>query len=120
MEGGGEDGEEKKEGEGEEEKKEDAPAMQINNPHKYDDDATDYKGFANVPALLLRQATVSPYFGDMVKAALVNWEFNQGTSGEPSSKDYLGAAGLITAGLATAETAEKEVWFSGFVGDDDF
>lgn len=62
-------------GDGEEEKKEEGGegdamgmGMMMENPHKYDDDSADYKGWANVPALFLRQATVNSYWGDLVKA----------------------------------------------------
>lgn len=61
------------EGGDEEEKKEEggdamAGMMGMDNPHKYDDDSADYKGWANVPGLFLRQATVNSYWGDLVKA----------------------------------------------------
>lgn len=93
--------------------------MEKSDPHKYDDDGGSYDGWANVPALFIRQATVNPYWGDLVKAQLVQWEFNQGGK-EPSGKEWLGAAGLITSALATAAGEEKEVWLSGHVGADDF
>lgn len=42
----------------------------------YEGDATDYKGFGNLPTLLLALSVKHPFFGDVVKAQLINWEFN--------------------------------------------
>lgn len=88
-------------------------------PHQYEGDETDYSGFANVPALFLAQATVNPYWGDLVKAQVVEWEFNHGGK-EPKGKEWLGAAGLIASALSSATKESKEVWFSGHLGEEDF
>jgi hypothetical protein len=45
-------------------------------PDFYLADSARYDGFANLPALLLRCCTVYPYFGDLVKSALIHFEFN--------------------------------------------
>jgi hypothetical protein len=44
-------------------------------PDLYAGDSEDYSGWANLPKLLLQQATVNPYFGDLVKADTIHFEF---------------------------------------------
>jgi hypothetical protein len=87
----------------------------------YDGDATDYKGFGNLPTLLLALSVKHPFFGDVVKAQLINWEFNY-ESDKPSELQFLAAVGLMDAGVELAEAAgtATKVFFSGFAGEDDF
>jgi hypothetical protein len=87
----------------------------------YEGDATDYKGFGNLPTLLLALSVKHPFFGDVVKAQLINWEFNF-ESNKPSEKQFLAAVGLMDAGVELAEASgeAKKVFFSGFAGEDDF
>jgi len=115
--------EEKKEGEeapaemegGEEGAAEGEAAPMMAAEDLYKDDSAAYDGWANFPALLLRNCIVNPYFGDLVKANLIAWEFNYGNS-EPK-KDFTGAAGLLSHAINSGEAAEKEIWISGFVGE---
>ena len=44
----------------------------------YASDAGNYDGWANLPALILRNYVVNPYFGDLVKRDIVTAEFNSG------------------------------------------
>ena len=81
----------------------------------YKDDSAAYDGWANFPALLLRNCIVNPYFGDLVKANLIAWEFNY--KGSEPKKDFTGAAGLLSCAVNSAERAEKEIWVSGLVGE---
>lgn len=115
MEGG--DAEKPAEGEpaaAEGDKKEAAPAAM--DPGQYDADDFAYGGWETVPAIFLKQATVNPYWGDLVKGHVIHWEFFQKKA---SDHTWSGAAGLITSFIATSERADTECWFSGFVGDDD-
>jgi len=121
MEGGGED--EAEEGAGEPEKTEEkgegagAPApVPSMDPGKYESDDFSYEGWEAVPAIFLKQATVNPYWGDLVKGHIINNEFAQAKA---KGDDWNGAAGLITAALASATRADAETWFSGYVGEDD-
>jgi hypothetical protein len=45
-------------------------------PDLYAGDSAAYDGFANLPALFLRCCTAQPYFGDLIKSALLHYEFN--------------------------------------------
>lgn len=111
----------------------------------YKDDAEDYNGAANLGKLLLAQSVKNPYFGDVIKRQLVVAEFATVQSGalggfgiplpavklevpgvdipgvvkEPSETGFAGASGLISAYVDSAEGDAKDVWFSGFVGDED-
>jgi hypothetical protein len=65
----------------EEEKKDDMAGAEgmadatVTDPRKEHKDDESYAGFANVPACFLRNALVNPYFGDLVKSHVINWEF---------------------------------------------
>jgi len=126
KEGGGED--EAEEGAGEPAKTEEkgegagegaggaaAPVPSMD-PGKYESDDFSYEGWEAVPAIFLKQATVNPYWGDLVKGHIINNEFAQAKA---TGDDWNGAAGLITAALASATRADAETWFSGYVGEDD-
>jgi len=86
-------------------------------PGVYDSDDYDYSGWAAVPAIFLKQATVNPYWGDLVKGNIINLEFFQAKAKD--AYPWLGAAGLITSALASSARTDTETWFSGFIGDDD-
>jgi hypothetical protein len=89
-------------------------AAQIFQGHS--DDA-EYKGFAETPALYLRNALVNEYFGDLIKQRIVAIQF-MGEKGLDTNKELAGAAGYLTSGLATtAEKPATEAWFSGLVGE---
>jgi hypothetical protein len=45
-------------------------------PFKYDTDSHSYEGWEALPAILLRNLIVNPYWGDQVKAEAIAWEFN--------------------------------------------
>jgi len=78
-------------------------------------DAT-YEGFANTPALYLRNALVNEFFGDMIKQRIIAIEF-MGEKGFDTHKELAAAAGFLTSGLATSEKTNADAWFSGLVGE---
>lgn len=106
----GEDGKEKVEGDG------DAKVVASMDPGVYDSDDYSYEGWEAVPAIFLKQATVNPYFGDLVKGHIINHEFLQAKS---KADKWNGAAGLITSALSSAKREPTEAWFSGRVGEED-
>jgi len=106
----------------------------------YADDAEDYNGCANLGKLLLAQSVKAPYFGDLIKNQLVIAEFGSVAAGPfalpkievpipevpgqekpkaPSDTCFAGASGIISAYVDANEGDAKDVWFSGFVGDED-
>merc|ERR1712072_475363 len=111
----------------------------------YKDDAEDYSGFANLPKLLLAQCVKNPYFGDLVKMQVIRWEFEyvevtgmlgvplkipqvplpavpgipNDQFGGPIEANLAGAAGMIGASIDASEGDAKEIWWSGYHGDDD-
>ena len=91
-----------------------APAKM--DPGVYSSDAYDYAGWEQVPAIFLKQATVNPYFGDLVKGHIIDHEFLRSKS---KAETFNGAAGLITSALSSATRVDTETWFSGVVGDED-
>jgi hypothetical protein len=107
-------------------------------PDLYAGDSAAYDGFANLPALFLRCMTVYPYFGDIVKQSLIYYEFNFGkklipipsiglgdftknplSAKEPGTEAWAGVASLVGCALDCAEAAETDVWFSGYLGEED-
>lgn len=113
----------------------------------YKDDAEDYNGSANLGKLLLAQSVKNPIFGDLIKRQLVVAEFDSVQSGgafgislpkveipevpmpevpgvplpakKPSDTCFAGASAVISAYVDSAEGDAKDIWFSGFVGDED-
>jgi hypothetical protein len=103
----------------------------------YAGDSEDYSGWANFPKLLLREYTVNPYFGDLVKADSIHFEFIAVKAGgfnipslnklnpmallasgiKPGS--LAGAASLLSSCVNYSESDDKEVWFAGFLGEED-
>jgi len=110
--------------------------MGMETPDLYAGDSAAYDGFANLPALFLRCMTVNPYFGDIVKQSLIYYEFNFGkklipipafgdftknplSAKEPGTEAWAGVASLVGCALDCAEAAETDVWFSGYLGEED-
>ena len=116
--------------------------MALPNPHKYEGDAYDYAGWAKVPAAFLRNMIVNPYWGDLVKAQVVGWEFNPEKGPKDSGFDltfgaanlatglvgvgggknmeWAGAAGLVGAAVSAGSTDGQSFFLSGHLGNDDF
>ena len=91
--------------------------MEKLDPRAAHEDAAEYKGFADTPALYLRNALVNEYFGDLIKQRIVAIQM-MGAKGDDTNKALDGAAGFLTSGLATtAEKPATEAWFSGLVGE---
>jgi len=113
--------------------------MMMEKEDLYKDDSEDYTGFANLPKLFLRCMTVHPYFGDLIKKCLIYYEFNFGDKAlvplpkidlfkdprelmngkHTEDKEWAGVAALVGCALDAAEAADTEVWFSGYLGDED-
>lgn len=107
-------------------------------PHKYEADARGYDGWADAPGAFLRQMIVSPYWGDLVKKEALAWEFNPSNGEVPDifggmmgamgklnflagEADNKGVAAMVGAAVAKAQVdSAAAIWFSGFVGEDDF
>jgi hypothetical protein len=69
--------------------------------------------------LLLNASQKHPYFGDIIRAQTVGWEFTP--EGEDENKwAFAGAGALMAAAVEGGAKESKEVWFSGLVGEDDF
>lgn len=78
-------------------------------------------GFNKLPQLLLTLAARYPFFGDIVRAQLLAYEFRHDRTDKPASFCFAPAIGLMDAAVEKAEEAAEpsEVWFSGLVGDAD-
>merc|ERR1712086_902930 len=112
----------------------------------YKDDAEDYNGSANLGKLLLAQSVKAPYFGDLIKRQLVIAEFDSVATGfgglslpkveipevpmpevpgvplpakKPKDTVFAGTSAVISAYVDSAEGDAKDIWFSGFAGDED-
>jgi len=115
-----------------------AAMMGMEEPDLYAGDSADYKGFANFPLLLLKEMTVNPYFGELVKTDTIHFEFAAVKKGGFSFPTldvinpmallkkgatpgaFAGAAGLVSSCVNLCEAEEKEVFFAGFAGEQDF
>lgn len=86
----------------------------VTDPRTASTDTETYEGFANVPGCFLRNALKNPFFGDLVKAHVINWEFFQAKAKHDT---WGGVAGLLTSGLASSARTEADAWFSGYVGE---
>lgn len=73
-----------------------APVMAPAGPD-YSADAYAYAGWEAVPAIFLKQAIVNPYWGNLVKHHIIDWEFNK----KAADKTWEGAAGFISAFIAS-------------------
>jgi len=89
--------------------------MMMAAPDLYATDAGTYDGYENLPALILRNYVVNPYFGDLLKRDIISAEFNP----SPKFKEFTSAAMLVGLALDIAESAEKEFWFAGYLGAED-
>lgn len=100
---------------------EDAPAEMeggeeaMAKPDLYASDSGSYDGWENLPALILRNYVVNPYFGDLLKRDIISAEFNV----SPKFKEFTSAAMLVGLALDQAETAEKDIFFAGYLGVED-
>ena len=110
-------------------------------PDIYAGDSASYDGVANLPALFLRCCITQPYFGDLVKGSLLHYEFNfKGKNWrevpmpklaladlamnplgarECKPNQWAGIAVLVAAALEKAKSTEADVWFSGYLGEED-
>jgi hypothetical protein len=80
------------------------------NPHKYEDDSTDCKGFANVPSAFLKQMIVNPLVGDIIKSEVMNWELNHEKA---KVGDFTGVAGLIGHAVSKKQEGDATFFLSG-------
>jgi len=83
----------------------------------YEGDGGDYSGAGNLPAFLLSASCKQPYFGDMMRRSMIDWEFNYEDKGE--SEDFINACGMMAA-AAESGSAKKEVWIAGCHGEEDW
>merc|ERR1712025_878505 len=83
----------------------------------YEGDGTDYTGAGNLPLFLLAASCKQPYFGDMLRRAMVDWEYNP--DGADSGLDFENANGMMAA-AAESGSAKKEVWIAGCHGEEDW
>lgn len=110
---GGEE-EEKKDAEPEAAPKEEAMARA--DPRAAHVDDQEFKGFESTPALYLRSALTSEFFGDSIKQRIIAIEFT-GPKGQSVNEQLAGAAGFLASGLHTSEREDADAWFSGLVGE---
>lgn len=117
MEGGEEgEAEAKPEGEGAAAVMGMAEAAALENPHKYEGDAADYKGWANVPSALLRCMIVCPMVGDIIKAEVLQWELNYNKAKVGS---YTGLAGMIGHAVSGKQDGTEDFYLAGHVTAND-
>lgn len=86
-------------------------------PFKYEEDARDYAGFKNLPALLLRNLIVNGSIFDRTKVTAVKWEFNSEKG--PADAAWNQVAALVSAAAAKATTTEATIFISGWAGAED-
>jgi hypothetical protein len=86
----------------------------VTDPRTKTTDEVTFSSFADAPACYLRNAVKNPFFGDLVKSHIINWEFFRSKA---KQNTWGGVAGLLTSGIVTGTRAEAETWFSGFVGE---
>jgi len=68
--------------------------------------------------MILKQMIVNPYFGELMKAEALKWEFNPAKG--PKTVEYTGACGLVGTAVSKAAADGQSVWLSGHVGDEDW
>jgi len=83
----------------------------------YEGDSGDYAGAGNLPAFLLAASAKQPYFGDMMRRNMIEWEFN--FDDKPDNLDFECANGMMAA-AAESGAAKKEVFFAGCHGELDY
>lgn len=85
-------------------------------PDLYASDSGTYDGWENLPALILRNYVVNPYFGDLVKRTIISSEFKPSS---PKHTEFTGAAVMVGMALDATESAEKDIFFAGYLGTED-
>jgi len=83
----------------------------------YEGDGTDYTGAGNLPLFLLAASAKQPYFGEMMRTSMINWEFNYEDKGD--SSDFVDACGMMAA-AAESGSAKKEAFIAGCHGEEDW
>lgn len=84
----------------------------------YEGDGGDYSGAGNLPGFLLAASCKQPYFGDMLRRSMIEWEFNF-PDDKPDDLDFEAACGMVAA-AAESGSAKKEVFFTGCHGEEDW
>ena len=82
----------------------------------YASDSGSYDGWENLPALILRNYVVNPYFGDLVKRDIISGEFKPSS---PKHAEFVSAAVMVGMALDATESAEKDIFFAGYLGAED-
>ena len=82
----------------------------------YASDSGAYDGWENLPALILRNYVVNPYFGDLVKRDIIAAEFKPSS---PKHSEFVSAAVMVGMALDATESAEKDIFFAGYLGEED-
>ena len=82
----------------------------------YASDSGAYEGWENLPALILRNYVVNPYFGDLIKRDIIAAEFKPSS---PKHKEFVSAAVMVGMALDATESAEKDIHFAGYLGEED-
>lgn len=101
---------------------EDAPAEMeggeeaMAKPDLYASDSGSYDGWENLPALILRNYVVNPYFGDLLKRDIIASEFKPDS---PKHKEFVSAAVMVGMALDATEATEKDIFFAGYLGTED-
>lgn len=87
-------------------------AAELVNPHSAETGDDDLKGFANVPAALLRCMIVHPIVGDIVKQEVLQWEMNPDKA---KVGNYTGVAGMLGHMCMKKQDGTDEFFLSGHV-----
>lgn len=82
----------------------------------YASDSGAYDGWENLPALILRNYVVNPYFGDLIKRDIISAEFKPSS---PKHKEFVSAAVMVGMALDATEATEKDIHFAGYLGEED-
>lgn len=82
----------------------------------YASDSGTYDGWENLPALILRNYVVNPYFGDLIKRDIIAAEFKPSS---PKHKEFVSAAVMVGMALDATEATEKDIHFAGYLGEED-
>ena len=82
----------------------------------YASDSGAYDGWENLPALILRNYVVNPYFGDLIKRDIIAAEFKPSS---PKHKEFVSAAVMVGMALDATESTEKDIFFAGYLGEED-
>lgn len=82
----------------------------------YASDSGAYDGWENLPALILRNYVVNPYFGDLIKRDIISAEFKPSS---PKHKEFVSAAVMVGMALDATEATEKDIYFAGYLGEED-